>query len=176
MVGYRYRSDVLQVDNRSKRINTAMTRSVFLEAISALIVALFVYTALSKLLDPITFMGQMHNQPLPRWLTDILIWFIPSSELIAAALLLIRPLRRYGLLLSSFLLLVFTMYVGLVYLHFFDRTPCSCGGVFRHMSWGEHLTFNFIFTVLAFIGVCLQRNALSINARNILKYCRDTPG
>lgn len=134
-----------------------MIRKIPLEAITALLVTLFVYTAVSKILDAGTFSEQMHNQPLPRWLTGSLVWIVPSIELIIAGLLLIRPLRIYGLLLSFFLLLIFTVYVSLVISHSFEWIPCSCGGVLKSMSWETHLVFNIGFTLLALTGTCLER-------------------
>src|SRR5688572_18297313 len=107
-----------------------MLRKIPAEAIIALLVALFVYTALSKILDPHTFTGQMYNQPLPRPIATLLVWAVPSAELSAVVLLSIRRFRHYGLLLSAWLLLAFTVYVGLVYFNSFDRVPCSCAGAF----------------------------------------------
>lgn len=134
-----------------------MTRKVFLEAIIALLISLFVYTAMSKILDVTTFSEQMHNQPLPRWLTDHLIWTIPSIELIISGLLFVKSFRGYGLLLSFIMLMIFTVYVALVYFNSFHRIPCSCGGVFKSMSWGTHLVFNLGFTLLALMGIHLER-------------------
>lgn len=134
-----------------------MIRKLSLEAITALLVALFVYTAVSKMLDLATFSEQMHNQPLPGWLTESLIWAIPSLELAISGLLIIRPFRLYGLLLAFVLLSMFTVYVGLVYFHSFHRIPCSCGGVFEDMSWGAHLIFNIAFTSITLAGLYLER-------------------
>jgi putative oxidoreductase len=119
-----------------------MLRKIPVDAIVALLVALFVYTSLGKILDPDTFRGQMYNQPLPPSIAGLLVWAVPSVEMSAVVLLSIRAFRTYGLLLSSLLLLAFTIYVGLVYFNSFDRVPCSCGGVFKNMSWGSHLDFN----------------------------------
>lgn len=134
-----------------------MIRKVFLESITALLVVLFVYTALSKLLDVQTFSEQMRNQPLPLWIADILVWAIPSMELVISVLLLISSMRIYGLLSSLLLLLAFTIYVGMVYLNFFERVPCSCGGFFRTMSWETHLVFNLGLTLLAITGIYLEQ-------------------
>ena len=134
-----------------------MLRKIPVDAIIALLVALFVYTALGKILDPQTFTGQMYNQPLPRPIASLLAWTVPSAELSAVVLLSIRRFRNYGLWLSCALLLAFTLYVGLVYFNSFDRMPCSCAGAFKNMSWGGHLVFNVALTLTAFTGLYLER-------------------
>lgn len=134
-----------------------MTRKMSLEAITALLLLLFVYASMSKILDITTFSDQMRNQPLPRWLSDSLIWTIPSIEVVISGLLLIRSLRIYGLLFSFLLLMIFTVYVAMVYFNSFGRIPCSCAGVFENMTWGTHLVFNLAFTLLALTGIYLER-------------------
>lgn len=145
-----------------------MLRKLPVEAIIALLVALFVYTALDKILDPRAFTGQMYNQPLPRPLATLLVWAVPSVELSAVVLLSIRRFRDYGLWLSSGLLLVFTIYVGMVYFNSFDRVPCSCAGAFKNMSWGSHLVFNAALTLVAFTGVYLERK----QSHHVKRNCR----
>src|SRR5690606_18433211 len=90
-------------------------------------------------------------------------------------LLLIRPIRIYGLLFSLLLLLVFTIYVGMVYLNFFERVPCSCGGVFKSMSWEAHLFFNLGFTLLALAGINLEQMRPLQIQKTQKQYCRDMP-
>lgn len=54
---------------------------------STLLIMLFVYTAISKLLDYETFKGQLLSQPLPYFLSSQLVWAIPGIELLTAGLL-----------------------------------------------------------------------------------------
>ena len=137
-----------------------MNRRIVIEPIAALLIVLFVYTASSKLLDWKTFRGQMHNQPLPRSFTDILIWAIPILEIIASVLLAIKSGRLYGLYLSFLLMLTFTLYVAIIVVGVFSRIPCSCGGVFRNMSWHSHLILNVGLSFLALLGLIAERQRL----------------
>jgi len=128
------------------------------EVITALLVVLFTYTAVSKLVDINDFRETMYNQPFSLWLGDIVTWLVPVAELLVVALLLIAPLRIWGLFMSFSLMLTFSIYVALVYANAFGRVPCSCGGVIASMSWGAHLVFNIAFTGLSAIALGLERH------------------
>lgn len=138
-----------------------MTKETLLKLINtlliALLIALFVYTAVSKLSDIATFRGQMLNQPLPKTVTTVLIWLVPASELLAATLLAIPPLRLLGLYLSLLLMTTFTAYVALVLANTLAYVPCSCGGIMRSLSWQAHLAINICFTLLSLAGIFLHK-------------------
>lgn len=121
----------------------------------ASLITLFTYAALSKWLAFEDLRGQMHNQNFSYGLAETLVWLVPASELIAAGLLLSARTRWYGFALSAFLLLTFTVYIGLVLQGVWERVPCSCGGVIAHLTWEQHLIFNLLFLTLSIIGLCL---------------------
>jgi putative oxidoreductase len=125
-------------------------------AISAFLIILFVYTAVSKLLDLEEFESQLARQTLPDWSVKWLLWLIPAAELVVSLLLVYRPTRQIGFYSSAILMLVFTGYIGLVLLNVFDRVPCSCGGVIRHMGFGAHFVINLFFLVLSMLGVYMS--------------------
>ncbi|MGY3212455.1 MauE/DoxX family redox-associated membrane protein [Mucilaginibacter sp. HD30] len=122
------------------------------ELIIFLLVLLWIYTASSKLMDFHHFKAQMHNQTLPRYLADILIYTLPPVEILAALLLVFQATRQAGFYLSALLMLLFTAYIGLVLLNYFGRVPCSCGGVLRMMNWKQHFLFNLFFLLLTVYG------------------------
>lgn len=134
-----------------------MLRKIPVDLIVGLLVLLFVYTAASKLSDFQKFSGEMKNQPLPGWLTGSLVFILPASELILSVMLLIKSFRLDGLLFSFILLLVFTIYVGMILLQAFEFIPCSCAGIFSRMSWSTHLIVNLVFTALALMGFMFER-------------------
>lgn len=115
---------------------------------TALLILLWIYAALSKLLDYAAFQGQLANQNIPHALAGILAWALPLTELITCGLIFFGRSRLLGLLLSLVLLSVFTAYIALVLLGAWDRIPCSCGGILSHMSWEVHLGFNLFFLTL----------------------------
>ncbi len=72
-------------------------------------------------------------------------------------LLLLAPgTRLSGFYLSTLLILGFTTYIGLVLTGFFDRCPCSCGGVISSMSFESHFSFNLLFLTLPALGAYLD--------------------
>jgi putative oxidoreductase len=126
----------------------------FLKTLPAmLLILLFVYAAFSKLLDFGDFRGQLDNQTFPHWLAGILLYALPLVELLAVTFLLLPKLELTGLILSLDLLLLFTGYIALVLLHFWNRVPCSCGGILSHMGWGTHLVFNSVFIGLNLMAI-----------------------
>jgi putative oxidoreductase len=135
-----------------------LRRQVLLEAISALLILLFLYASLSKFLDFRTFTADMNNQPLPNAWTPFLIWFIPCTEIAAALALIFESTRLLGFYASLALMGLFTIYTIIILLHFFAYVPCSCGGVIKHLTWSQHLVLNLFFLGLSISGVLIQRN------------------
>jgi putative oxidoreductase len=133
-----------------------MKTSTVLSFISALLILLYVYTAVSKWMDFNQFKAQMYQQALPVWLAHLLIFTLPGTELFTAMLLLFNRTQLTGYYLSAVLLFVFTGYVALVVFHFFDRVPCSCGGVIRGLGWEMHLLFNVFFLLLTILAINLH--------------------
>jgi putative oxidoreductase len=123
---------------------------------SIMLVLLFTYTAVSKVLDYETFRGQMLNQPLPSSLSSQLAWAVPLIELIIAVLLIIKNTRLIGFVLSLVLMTAFTIYVGLIIANTFNRVPCSCGGIMESLSWEGHLAVNLFFLLLSMTGLLLE--------------------
>jgi putative oxidoreductase len=136
-------------------IHTATTRPNHLwsSVSAALLILLFAYAAMSKLLDLPAFSGQLHNQSFSPFLADVLEWLVPASELVACGLLLSAVTRWYGMVLSLCLMVAFTAYITLVLMNFWTRVPCSCGGVISHLSWTGHFWFNLFFLITAVIGL-----------------------
>nr|WP_295933696.1 MauE/DoxX family redox-associated membrane protein [uncultured Dyadobacter sp.] len=124
---------------------------------TATLAMLYFYTAISKMLDYTAFRGQMLNQAFPSWVAHLLIWLLPPAELLAVLLLTTQSLRPAGMWLSTLMMSAFTVYIGLVLIDFYDRTPCSCGGVVSQLSFQGHFVFNLFFLALSILGVMLAR-------------------
>jgi uncharacterized membrane protein YphA (DoxX/SURF4 family) len=121
-----------------------------------MIIALFVYTASSKLLDYYNFHFGLTESPFIAPLANILAWAIPASELLIALMLVIPASRLAGLYSSAILMSAFTIYIAVMLLSGSD-IPCSCGGVVEELSWGAHIVFNSVFVILSLSGVYLLR-------------------
>ena len=124
---------------------------------SFLLVLLFAYTGVSKLSDFSEFSSQMHNQPIPAWLSRLAMWVLPALELLIAALLSIGKFRKVGFAMAFVLMATYTVYIELIITSAFPYIPCSCAGIFKRMSWNAHLGVNALFMILAYIGYRAQR-------------------
>jgi len=130
---------------------------ISIQLISILLITLWVYTALNKAMDIGLFRAQLARQPIPQELANILVWFLPTIELLTASLLMFSKTKKAGMLLSFLLMLVFTIYVALAVIGYWENIPCSCGGVLNQLGWKDHLWFNLFFTALSGTGVYLLR-------------------
>lgn len=133
------------------------SNKLIIEVAVLLLVILFLYTGISKLIDFRGFTYDLNNQPFPNSLTPLLSWVLPISEIAIAAALLFEKSRLLGLYASLILMGLFTVYTALVLLHAFEYVPCSCGGVIKHLTWPQHLIFNIFFLMMAFIAIRLYR-------------------
>lgn len=127
-----------------------------LQIIVSLMILLWIYTALSKLSDIGQFKREIKQQHLPAIVSHNLVWLLPFTELIAATLLLFEKSKLSGLVLSSVLMLIFTIYIVLILTGYFQNIPCSCGGVLKQLGWRSHLLFNFFFLSIGIIGIQLS--------------------
>jgi hypothetical protein len=134
--------------------------------ISILLIVLFTYAAVSKMIDYHLFTKQLSASPLLSPFAGVLTWFIPAAELYTVILLLNSSWRKAGLLMSVVLMTLFTLYI-IVMLLFFERIPCSCGGVLQRMNWHEHLIFNIVFTLISITGYYLwNKDFLAMKQEN----------
>ncbi|MBS1661871.1 MAG: hypothetical protein JST68_12565 [Bacteroidetes bacterium] len=109
-----------------------------------MLVLLFTYTGFSKVFAFESYQGTLMNQPLPHALIRPLSYILPAAELLTALGLLIPKTSHLALRSSFILLTIFTLYIGSILLHFFPKTPCSCGGIFRSLTWAQHLWLNLM--------------------------------
>lgn len=133
-----------------------------LAGLTSILVLLWVYTAFSKIMEYENFNRQLHNQTFSPDLAEILVWLIPTLEIITVLLLAFSKTRLIGLLFSTLLMGVFTTYILLVITGYYDRTPCSCGGVLNEMGWQTHFWFNLLFLSIAILGTFFQLKLLKI--------------
>ncbi|HVZ96687.1 MAG TPA: MauE/DoxX family redox-associated membrane protein [Chitinophagaceae bacterium] len=118
-----------------------MKQDIKIEIISSLLVFLFTYTACSKLMNYRFFAYQLSRAPMLGNSATTIAWLLPLTELITVVLLIVKGTRLYGLIVSFFMLFIFTVYISVMLL---SGSPlsCSCGGVLKQLSWKQHLLFN----------------------------------
>ena len=135
-------------------------KNLAVEIISSLLILLFVYTALSKLLDFDTFKLQLSKSPFITDFASTVAWALPVGELLVGLALVFKKTRLLGLYASLFLMTMFTAYIYAM-LHYSYDLPCSCGGIISKMSWTQHLWFNAGFVGLSIVGIVLQSKQAS---------------
>lgn len=121
---------------------------LFVEIVTLLHIALFIYASISKILDYENFQIQLGQSPLLSAFTGLISWGIPSAEILIAISLAFPKSRVAGLIASLLLMIMFSAYIFIV-LHFSNYIPCGCGGILENMRWEEHLVFNIAFVLLS---------------------------
>ncbi len=134
---------------------SATTKSIFLNSICLLYILLFVYAAVSKLLDFENFRVQLGQSPLLSAFAGWVSWGVPISELFISLLLILPRYRFIGLFAAFSLMTMFTAYIYII-LNYSSFVPCSCGGVLQKMTWDQHLIFNGAFLILATLAILIK--------------------
>lgn len=140
-----------------------MTRKIAVDIVVFSYILLFVYAALTKLLDYQKFVVQLGQSPILTNYAQVLAVVVPFIELGISLMLIFPKTRLKGLYAAFGLMVMFTTYIVLAS-RFSDYVPCSCGGVLEGMTWTQHLIFNTVFVLLALIGILLQPNIRSVDS------------
>lgn len=123
-------------------------------SIDYLFILLFVYAAVSKLLDFQNFQAQLGQSPLLSLYAVFVSFAVPTLEIILSILLSFSKTRLLGLIGSTLLMVMFTTYIVII-LNFSSFIPCSCGGILEKLGWTEHLIFNALFILLGTIAILI---------------------
>jgi hypothetical protein len=137
-----------------------------IEAITAVLLLLWIYTGLNKLIHYDKFSFEVGRSPFLQHIAPLAAVMVPTAELILAALLIFKRTRVAGLYASLFLMTLFTGYVY-VMLHYAYDLPCSCGGIIELLTWEQHLVVNLILTLLTATAILLQTRLTMLNRQNI---------
>ncbi len=140
----------MKVANESKK-------AWVVNGVANLFIVLFVYAAVSKLLDFETFRVQLAQSPLLSAYAGIIAWLVPGVEIMIALFLILPRFRNFALYASFFLMVMFTTYIYII-LNFSDFIPCSCGGILEDLSWSQHLIFNIVIIALAAMAIILSKH------------------
>jgi hypothetical protein len=132
-----------------------MKKDTVIKIICTLLVFLFAYAAISKLLDYSTFHVQLSQSPYITSFASVIAWALPVVELAVAVSFAFNHLRLHAFYAALFLLSLFTAYL-VAMLNFSYYIPCSCGGLLSSLSWGQHIVFNIVFILLSLTGIQLS--------------------
>lgn len=139
---------------------SAAIKSIILDMICLSYAVLFVYAAVSKLLDFENFRVQLGQSPLLSAFAGSIAWMIPMIEFLIALFIVLKRWRLISLFASFSLMLMFTSYIYII-LNYSSFIPCSCGGILEKMGWKEHFFFNLVFIMLAAAGILISAGRMS---------------
>src|ERR1700739_2515197 len=131
-----------------------MKKNLIPHVVCGAFILLFIYAAVSKLIDFPEFRIQVGKSPMLTAFAPAVSIVIPVIEIGIAIMLAIRRLRMFALYAAFSLLIVLTTYIYII-LHYSDYIPCSCGGVLQNMTWQEHFGFNLTFVALAIVAILI---------------------
>lgn len=129
---------------------------LIVDMISALLMLLFLYTALSKLWSYGSFKSVLIMSPLIRPFAGIIAWLLPVIEIGIVLLLFFPKTRLKGLYVSLIIMAVFTVYITYMII-FTPRLICNCGGVLKSLTWTQHIFFNLFWLLFTVTGIVLYR-------------------
>jgi len=139
-------------------------KNVMIDVIAYLFILLFLYTAANKIWKFHNFEWVLGTLPVIGAYNTIIAYSVPAAEFITTALLLNTSTKKYGLISSFLLMLVFSTYLIFMVLYTKDL-PCNCGGVLSHLSWRQHIAFNLCFLLLALIALKFNANLKNKSSR-----------
>lgn len=133
----------------------------FVFGVCTLVILLFLYTGVNKLLEMKKFIFQMRLVPLPllQKVAPLIGWAIPILEILIVLLLSWERTRKTGLYSSLLLMLSFEVYISWMKYSDLDL-PCTCGGIISQMSWTTHFIFNAAVIVLITTALILHPKRL----------------
>ncbi|MDV3925516.1 tellurium resistance protein TerC [Elizabethkingia anophelis] len=136
-------------------METNRIKTILVQFTTYFFILLFIYAAMSKLMDFEAFQVQLAQSPLLSAYAGAISYAVIILELIIAALLCLSKTRLTALYVSLGLMVSFTVYIYLI-LNFSDFVPCSCGGILEKMGWTEHLIFNIVGVILALVSIFIM--------------------
>ncbi|MFP9114752.1 DoxX family protein [Flavobacterium sp. RHBU_3] len=139
-------------------------REATVKTVCFLYILLFVYAAVSKLLDFDNFRAQLGQSPLLSAFAHWLALVVPGTELLVALFLTFRQTRITALSLGFGIMVMFSTYIYFI-LTYSPYVPCSCGGVLEGLGWNEHLIFNLAFVAAAAFALVLGASVKKIMLR-----------
>lgn len=145
------------------------TKSLLAEIICLLYILLFIYAAVSKILDFENFKVQLGQSPMLSIYAGWISWTVIGFELLTVFLLALPKTKILGLYASLGLMTMFSAYIFIL-LNFSSFVPCSCGGILEKMSWNTHLIFNLIFVLFAVFALLLKGLLKGITVRSFIKF------
>lgn len=138
----------------------ARLKNGIIEIVSLLYILLFVYAAVSKLIDFENFQVQLGQSPLISSFAGPVSYLVPLIEIAISLFLAIPRWRKIGFYCGFTLMVLFSAYIFIM-ITYSPVVPCSCGGILEKMGWTAHLYFNLGFVLLGGLGIFIIEESLN---------------
>jgi hypothetical protein len=136
-----------------------MKQKSIILSIKLIFLILFLYTGISKFIGYKEFIAQIKQSPILNPLNGwIIIWIVPTAEIIVAIMLIRRKWQLQALFSSFLLMLLFTIYLILLN-NFSYYIPCSCGGWLESLPPDIHIALNSLLMIIAITGIFLEKRS-----------------
>ncbi|WP_394332499.1 MauE/DoxX family redox-associated membrane protein [Chryseobacterium kwangjuense] len=130
------------------------TKNLIAEIVIFLILLMWAYTFVSKVLDFDTFRRQINGAYLLSSLGSPLPYILQVLHLSLVVLLIKKSWRKIGLITSLSVLLLYTGYLIYI-LKFAPSIPCSCISLYSALNWNDQLLINLAVLLLNIIGLIM---------------------
>ena len=126
-----------------------MNKNRFISISKILLMVMFAYAGIFKIVDITLFESQMKESPLiPQLLIPTLAISLPIFELLLAILLMYDKYNSMSLTLSFITMLFFSLYL-IMLVSLYENVPCTCGGILGKLGYTEHIIFNLFFLTIS---------------------------
>jgi hypothetical protein len=129
----------------------------YLNISSFLLVLLFAYTGLNKLLTQKEFSQQLLQNAFLHPFAIPLSFALPITEIIIAICLVFKYSWMVGIWSAALLMTLFSVYVGFMLFQHKAPLHCTCGGVISSITWRQHLLFNILFSAIAWASLIIHK-------------------
>lgn len=143
------------------------TSSMIYKILRGVMILFWIYVGMDKMWQLSAFRIALEQQPIIGYLAPILFWLLPLVE-IGVGILLAIPLRQlqvWGWRVSTLLIIIFTIYIGLGVLNVYAQKPCMCTSFLSHISWTAHLLINILTLGLSIVGWVLHHKVARYDQR-----------
>lgn len=133
------------------------TKSIIQHLIIIILIVVFTYPGMNKLLELGKFKEQLSLSPfLSDGLSNLLSWLVPITLLSIAGLLIHKRIQQFILKLYLGLIALFTLYI-IAILTLAPFIPCSCIGFSDRFTWQQQLLFNIAVMMLVVVAMVLNK-------------------
>lgn len=138
------------------------TSNMIYRIIRSAMILFWIYVGMEKLWQLAAFKIALEQQPVISHLAPILFWLLPLMEIGVGVLLAVPSvrLRAWGWKVSTILIIVFSIYIGLGVLNVYEKKPCMCTSFLSNISWIKHLFVNLVILGLSITGWLLHRTVV----------------